>query len=116
GFYQRNGITLTYTPGRSLPEMAASLIGGSADLGLLGVSATEPLIRQGECFRFLTANQVAYYRLVARPGVPLAHPGAAFPESAQNLRGRKIGIVSMGGAQERILTEMLAKAGMSTAD
>jgi NitT/TauT family transport system substrate-binding protein len=116
GFYERNGITMTNTPGRSLSEMAAALVGGSADLGLLGVSAVVPLMGQGECFRFLTANQAAYYRLIARPDVPLAHAGAAFPESVRDLRGRTIGMVSTGGAQERILTETLAKAGMSPAD
>ncbi|MFJ8819591.1 ABC transporter substrate-binding protein [Amycolatopsis thermoflava] len=116
GVYSRHGIDMNFTHVRSLSEAAAAVVGGSAQFGLLGTAAVAPLIQQGECFKFLTANQKIYYRLVARPGYPLPNAGAPYPASARDLKGAKIGVVGLGGIQEIVIKRMLAAAGLTPQD
>ncbi|MTD12568.1 hypothetical protein GIS00_01235 [Nakamurella sp. YIM 132087] len=97
-------------------ELASALAGGSADIALQVPNAAFGLMAQGQCLQFLTANNAVVSSLISLPDLPLTHQGEAYPASALDLKGKTVGVVSLGGSQESITNLVLADAGLKPSD
>ena len=116
GFLAKYGVTgklLTLPTG---PVIVASLVGGSTDFADANPALSWPLIKQGQCLRYLTAGQGVTGDLAAQPDLKLPNLSKGFPESIKDLKGLRIGVVSLGSATQIWVEMLLKQAGMSPKD
>ena len=116
GFLAKYGVTgklLTLPTG---PVIVASLVGGSTDFADANPALSWPLIRQGQCLRYLTAGQGVTGDLVAQADLKLPNLSKGFPESIKDLKGLKIGVVALGSATQIWVEMLLKQAGVSPRD
>ena len=116
GFLAKHGVQgelITLTSG---PAIAAALMGGSSDFADSTPPVTWPLIKQGQCLKYLTAGQGVTADLAAQPDLKLPNLSKGFPESIKDLKGLKIGVVSLGSATQIWVEMLLKQAGMSSKD
>lgn len=88
GFFKKNGIEAELIFVRGAPTLVAALTSGDMDIGYTGGTAVLGASAAGidlKIFAVLT-NRVTY-DLVARPGI----------KSAEDLRGKRFGVTSIGG-------------------
>ena len=116
GFLAKHGVAgklLTLPTG---PVIVASLVGGSTDFADANPALSWPLIKQGQCLRYLTAGQGVTGDFVAQPDLKLPNLNRGFPESIKDLKGLKIGVVALGSATQIWVEMLLKQAGMSARD
>ena len=116
GFLAKYGVKgelLTLPTG---PVIVASLVGGSTDFADANPALSWPLIKQGQCLRYLTSGQGATGDLVAQPDLKLPNLSRGFPESIRDLKGMRIGVVAIGSATQIWVEMLLKEAGMSPKD
>ncbi len=116
GFLAKYGVKgelLTLATG---PVIVASLVGGSTDFADANPALSWPLIKQGQCLRYLTSGQGATGDLVAQPDLKLPNLSRGFPESIKDLKGLGIGVVALGSATQIWVEMLLKQAGMSPKD
>ena len=116
GMFAAYGLEVKFVGATSGQQMVSALMGGSAQIGVLTTSATAPLIRQGQCFQFLTSGARTYYNLIAQPDLKLPHAGDPFPANLVDLKGKKIGINARGTAMEFMMDAILKQAGISPSE
>lgn len=63
-----------------------------------------PLVKQGQCFKYLTGGLGNVADLVAQPDLKLPNLARGFPESIKDLKGKRIGVVAGPGGQECALS------------
>ncbi len=116
GFLAKYGVTgelLTLPTG---PVIVASLVGGSTDFADANPALSWPLIKQGQCLRYLTSGQGVTGDLVAQPDLKLPNLNRGFPDSIKDLKGLRIGVVALGSATQIWVEMLLKQAGMSPKD
>lgn len=88
GFFRRNGIEPTLIFVRGAPTLVAALASGDMDVGYTGGTAVLGAAAGGLDLKIMAVltNRVTY-DLVARPGI----------KSAEDLRGKRFGVTSIGG-------------------
>jgi ABC-type nitrate/sulfonate/bicarbonate transport system substrate-binding protein len=96
-------------------EIGAALLNGSAQFGSLTTAVAQPLMDQGECFRFLTAGERNIYEFIAKPELKL-DDYKSYPENLQGLKGKRIGVSALGTLGEALATHVLEEAGLSKGD
>lgn len=116
GLFAAHGLDVKYITAGAGPQMVSALMGGSAQIGVLTMSASAPLIRQGQCFQYLTSGARAYFNLLAQPDLKLPNASVPFPGNLVDLKGKKIGIVARGTVMEFIMETLLKQAGVNPAD
>ncbi len=116
GIFEDNGLNVSFVPAQSGQAMMASILGGSAQVASMTMTAAAPLVQQGECLQLLTAGPATWYPLLARADVPLQHEGEPYPTNLLDLKGKTIGVANLGATQERELAVLLEDAGLSLDD
>ena len=116
GMFAARGLDVTFVGVASGQQFASALMGGSAQIGVLTTPAAVPLIRQGQCFEFLTSGARTYYNIIAQPGLKLSHAHDPFPLNLLDLKGKTIGINARGTALESMTDAVLQQAGINPAD
>ncbi|VTU25275.1 ABC transporter substrate-binding protein [Variovorax sp. PBL-E5] len=116
GLFSARGLDLKFVGAANGGQMVSSLIGGSAQIGTLTISATAPLLKQGQCFQYLSAGARTYYNLVAQPDLKLPHAKEPYPKNLIDLKGKKIAINARGTAMEFMMDAILRQAGLTPAD
>ena len=116
GFLAKHGVKGELVTLNTGPAIAAALMGGSSDFADSTPPVTWPLIKQGQCFKYLTAGQGATADLVAQPEWKLPNQSKGFPESIKDLKGARIGVVSLGSATHIWVEMLLTQAGLSPKD
>lgn len=116
GIFAAHGLEVKFIGGASGQQMVSGLLSGSAQIGTLTTSATAPLMKQGQCFQYLTSGPRTYYNLIAQPDLKLPNAGKPFPENLLDLKGKKVGINARGTALEFMVDALLKEAGMSPSD
>ena len=116
GFLAKHGVTGKLQTLATGPVIVASLVGGSTDFADANPALSWPLIRQGQCLRYLTAGQGVTGDLVAQADLKLPNLSKGFPESIKDLKGLKIGVVALGSATQIWVEMLLKQAGMSPRD
>jgi len=88
GFFKKNGIEAELVFVRGAPTLVAALTSGDMDAGYTGGTAVLGAAAGGIDLKILAVmtNRVTY-ELVARPGI----------KSAEDLRGKRFGVTSLGG-------------------
>ena len=88
GFFKKNGIEAELVFVRGAPTLVAALTSGDMDAGYTGGTAVLGAAAGGIDLKILAVltNRVTY-ELVARPGI----------KSAEELRGKRFGVTSIGG-------------------
>ena len=88
GFFKKNGIEAELIFVRGAPTLVAALTSGDMDIGYTGGTAVLGASAAGIDLKILAVltNRVTY-DLVARPGI----------KSAEDLRGKRFGVTSIGG-------------------
>ena len=116
GFLAKHGVTGKLQTLATGPVIVASLVGGSTDFADANPALSWPLIRQGQCLRYLTAGQGVTGDLVAQADLKLPNLSKGFPESIKDLKGLKIGVVALGSATQIWVEMLLKQAGVSPRD
>ena len=116
GFFAARGLDVKFVGAANGGQMVSSLIGGSAQIGTLTISATAPLIKQGQCFQYLTSGARTYYNLIAQPDVKLASANQPYPKNLADLKGKRIAINARGTAMEFMMDSVLRAGGLTPAD
>lgn len=105
GFFRKNGIEPTIIFVRGAPTLVAALASGDMDIGYTGGTAVLGAAAGGIDLKILAVltNRVTY-DLVARPGI----------KSAEDLRGKRFGVTSIGGTLWMGAVLGLEKLGVDT--
>lgn len=74
GIFAAHGLEVKFVGAASGQQMVSALMGGSGQIAVLTTSATAPLIRQGQCFQYLTSGARTYYNLIAQPDLSFPAP------------------------------------------
>ena len=116
GFLAKYGVTGKLSTIPSGPGIVASLIGGSTDFADSSPSLSWPLIKQGQCLKYLTGGLGNVADLVAQPDLKLPNLGRGLPESIKDLKGMRIGVVALGSGTHIWVDMLLKQVGMSPRD
>ncbi|MFI5313815.1 MAG: ABC transporter substrate-binding protein [Candidatus Dormibacteria bacterium] len=112
GFFKKNGLDVTLTPGAAGPAMIAAVASGQVDAVGIPMPVGLQSLKAG-------ANVRAAVGLIGGGGsvvfvssrVPATT--APYPASAKGLQGRTVAISAPGGFSDRMLRYFLGKAGVS---
>ncbi len=116
GIFEKYGLKVEFTGAASGQQMAAALLGGSAEVGVMTTTAAAPLVKSGQCLTYLTSGARTYYNLLAQPDLDLPNADKPFPENLVDLKGKKIAINARGTALESMVNALLAEAGLKPED
>ena len=116
GFLAKQGVTGNLSTIPSGPGIVASLIGGSTDFADTAPPLSWPLVKQGQCLKYLTGGLGNVADLVAQPDLKLPNLSKGFPESIKDLKGMRIGVVALGSGTHIWVNMLLKDAGMSPKD
>ncbi len=116
GIFAAHGLDVEFVGASNGQQLAAALLGGSAQIGVLTTTAAAPLIRQGQCVTYLTSGARTYYNLLAQPDLDLPNADKPYPENLVDLRGKKIAINARGTALESMVNAVLAEAGVDPSE
>ena len=94
----------------------ASLVGGSTDFADIAPPLSWPLVKQGQCFKYLTGGLGNVADPVAQPDLKLPNLSKGFPESIKDLKGLRIGVVALGSGTHIWVNMLLKDAGMNPKD
>ena len=116
GFLAKYGVKGELLTIQSGPGIVASLVGGSTDFADAVPPAAWPLVKQGQCLKYLTGGLGNVADLVAQPDLKLPNLSRGFPESIKDLKGMRIGVVALGSGTQMWVDMLLKQAGMSPKD
>ena len=116
GFLAKQGVTGNLSTIPSGPSIVASLIGGSTDFADTAPPLSWPLVKQGQCLKYLTGGLGNVADLVAQPDLKLPNLSKGFPESIKDLKGMRIGVVALGSGTHIWVNMLLKDAGMTPKD
>ncbi len=116
GFLAKYGVTGKLSTIPSGPGIVASLVGGSTDFADSSPSLSWPLVRQGQCFKYLTGGLGNVADLVAQPDLKLPNLNRGLPDSIKDLKGMRIGVVALGSGTHIWVEMLLKQVGMSPKD
>lgn len=116
GFLAKYGVKAELTTIPSGPGIVASMLGGSSDLADIAPALSWPLVKQGQCLKFLTGGLGNVADLVAQPDLKLPNLSREFPDPIKDLKGTRIGVVALGSGTQIWVEMLLKSAGMSPKD
>lgn len=116
GIFAKHGLDVEFVGAANGQQLAAALLGGSAQIGVLTTTASAPLMKQGQCVTYLTSGARTYYNLLAKPDLDLPNADKPYPENLVDLRGKKIAINARGTALESMVNAVLAEAGVDPSE
>jgi ABC-type nitrate/sulfonate/bicarbonate transport system substrate-binding protein len=110
GYFEREGLEVTIEQGRGSAMAVQQILGGNALLSRTGGgdhmrASTRP--GGEELLAVATISQGSPFYVVSRPEAPIRTP--------EEMAGRTIGVLSIGGATEIVLDVMLAARGVDRA-
>ncbi|MGC8511960.1 MAG: ABC transporter substrate-binding protein [Acidimicrobiales bacterium] len=112
GFFAKNGIdahVIGITSGG--PVAFAALANGSADVAMGDLSLAGPLLEKGVGLTLISGAIKGGWQLIAPKGS--AAP-TTFPASVQYLKGKPVGVVSLGSSSYYFLQQTAVSAGIGT--
>jgi NitT/TauT family transport system substrate-binding protein len=106
GFYKEAGLNVTLIEFQGGAKALESLMGGSADVVSGFYDHTIQMAAEGKQLR-------AFVAMLNFPGWVLVSPGVT---SVEGLRGKTVGVTSLGSSSHMILNYLLARHGMKPED
>ena len=116
GYFAARGLDVKFVGAANGAQMVSALIGGSAQIGTLTISATAPLMKQGQCFQYLSAGARTYYNLIAQPDLVLPNANQPYPRNLADLKGKRVAVNARGTAMEFMMDAVLRAGGLTPAD
>lgn len=118
GFFEEEGVEIKTTTVRGGgSETLAALTGGSFDMTDLSFQAVATANEKGLPLKFVAGNYTSMpYALLIRNGQDDVKRDTGFPEVLHSMRGKKIGVTSIGSSSYLTLLHLLKEAGMSEKD
>jgi NitT/TauT family transport system substrate-binding protein len=111
GDLAEQGLELAPTWATTGAVILQGVVGGQFDVGNIGPAQLYTAIHNGACARVLRPMESAAYGLIARPEIHLDR-SRPFPSILRQLKGKRIGVASLGAAQQLVLQTLLADAGL----
>jgi NitT/TauT family transport system substrate-binding protein len=110
GFFKKNGLNVSLVSVTGGPALSAALTGGSVQIGAIPVSNTFPLAQKGVDVKFLMNAFDLNFDLVAQKG--LVDSSADGSAQLASLKGKTIGVASVGGGNWFWVQNILKAAGV----
>lgn len=111
GFFRKNGLNVQLVKLPAGPQSTAALVGGSIDVGQLGLENIAPLLQGGQKMVLLAENTFNYWTLM----VPKAEGSEPLATVLRSLAGKTVSAPSVGGEGGGFLRYLESVYGMSTA-
>jgi ABC-type nitrate/sulfonate/bicarbonate transport system substrate-binding protein len=110
GFFARNHIAITPETIPAGPATTAALLGGSADIGYLGITNMAPLLAQGQKMVLVSELNVNYWTLMTSPALA----GGSLSSVLHSLAGKTVSAPSVGGEGAAYLRYLETTYGLPT--
>lgn len=117
GYFEEKNLTLDMqTIAGGGAQILAALVGGSVDLSYASIQQIALSQANGQALQMVVGNHTKLpYALVVQNDGPPA-PNTRYPQVMQDLRGKRIGISSLGSDSHLKLLALLRGAGMTDKD
>ena len=117
GYFKLNGLDPTFVKTSAGTTASAALVSGSADMGLLASSEGLVAISKGQPLQWVAGLTTSYMaEIVGATATNLPHRAAGYPAAIADLKGKKIGVTSIGSSSYYALLDILAGAGVQKKD
>jgi len=117
GLFTKNGINPTFIKTSAGTTASAALVSGSADMGLLASAEGLVAISKGQPLQWVAGLTTSYMaELVGSTAANLPNRAAGYPAAITDLKGKKIGVTSIGSSSYYALLSLLSGAGLSKSD
>ncbi|KXF50001.1 hypothetical protein AXA44_22010 [Rhodococcus sp. SC4] len=112
GFFEREGLDAEIVDVSTGPQAANALLSGSLDAALLNPFLVEPLLSQGQKLELISGQKGPYPALVGSKKMT----ETGWPRSLEQLKGKNIGVLALGGADQTMCEIALRGAGVGATD
>lgn len=109
GFFKRNHIAIKIVQLPAGPQATAALVGGSIDVGQLGIENMAALLAHGQKMILISENSSNYWTLMTSPSLA----GKPLAAVLQGLAGKTVSAPSVGGEGAGFLRYLESTYGMS---
>lgn len=109
GYFAEEGITFEYIPGQGSGDALRQLMAGNGDIAFAGPEGVFQAVDQG-------ADVVAVYNTYPQNAFVLATKAGSGVRTVADLRGKKIGVLSMASGGRYNTTTLLEANGLSESD
>lgn len=117
GYFKKNGLDPTFVKTSAGTTASAALVSGSADMGLLAASEGLVAISKGQPLQWVSGLTTSYMaELVGSKSVNLPNRDAGYPQAITDLKGKRVGVTSVGSSSYYALLDILSGAGLSKSD
>lgn len=119
GFFAREGLDVRVYDGTGGSNAVAALVGGSADIGSIGIrNITQAVVNGQELKVIATGSRGFPNNMVVRRDIAAAAnlEQAAIAERARLLKGKTIAVSDIGGSSGDFVRDLLATAGLTPDD
>lgn len=107
GFYKEEGVDVAISQVAGASKILEAVVGGSADVGGGVYEQTIQMAAEGKSIvSFISLLKSPNFAIIASPGV----------KTFSDLRGKTVGVSSVGSPSQFYLTYLLGKAGVNQAD
>ena len=112
GFFARNGITAEFIPTATGVQAVAGLISDSYQTSVCDPTICLPAVEKGEQMAIIAGQVGSLMSLVVHKDIPLPNLSKGFPDSFQDLKGKKIGVSGVGSITYYLTLASIKAAGM----
>jgi NitT/TauT family transport system substrate-binding protein len=113
GFFTRNGITAEFIPTATGAQAVAGLLSDSYQTSVCDPTICLPAVEKGEQLAVIAGQVGSLMSLVVHKDIPLPNLSKGFPDSFQDLKGKKIGVSAVGSITYYLMLASMKAAGMS---
>lgn len=112
GFFARNGITAEFIPTATGVQAVAGLISDSYQTSVCDPTICLPAVEKGEQMAVIAGQVGSLMTIVVGKDVALPNLSKGFPDSFQDLKGKKIGVSGVGSITYYLTLATMKAAGL----
>ncbi|MDT7577581.1 MAG: sulfonate transport system substrate-binding protein [Pseudonocardiales bacterium] len=117
GFFTDNGLKATMVQVANGTAASQAVLSGSADMSTNSIYEILAAHQKGQPLQYIAGGVAGGFgEIVTAPGQTLPHAQEGFPGVIQDLKGKRVGVSSIGAGTYYELTFLLGKAGMTPSD
>jgi ABC-type nitrate/sulfonate/bicarbonate transport system substrate-binding protein len=117
GFFSDNGLKATMVQVANGTAASQAVLSGSADMSTNSIYEILAAHQKGQPLQYIAGGVAGGFgEIVTAPGQTLPHAKEGFPGVVQDLKGKRVGVSSIGAGTYYELTFLLDKAGMTPSD
>jgi NitT/TauT family transport system substrate-binding protein len=117
GFFAEHGINAKFVQVANGTAGSQAVLSGSVNMSINSVYEVLTAQSKGQNLQYLAGGvKGGFGEIVTAPGVSLPDESSGFPSVITDLKGKKVGVSSIGGGTYYELLFLLKKAGMTSKD